>query len=117
MYHLEHSGAPVYLVNTGWTGGEYGKGGQRFSIPTTRAIITGILDGSIAHSTFATLPNFNLEIPTQLNGIASELLDPHLAWENNEAYDAAATKLIAAFQNNFKKYSVAEEIIAAGPTL
>jgi phosphoenolpyruvate carboxykinase (ATP) len=117
IHHLKETGAPVYLVNTGWTGGAYGEGGKRFSIPTTRAVVTAILDGSIQKNKFTVLPHFNVEIPTSLPDVAPELLDPRTTWKNQDDYKAYANKLITAFQANFKKYQVAEEISAAGPRI
>ena len=117
IHHLKETGAPVYLVNTGWTGGAYGEGGKRFSIPTTRAVITAILDGSIQKNKFTILPQFNIEIPTHLHDVDPTLLDPRTTWKNHDDYKAYAIKLITAFQANFKKYNVSAEISTAGPTI
>ena len=56
---MEQHGSTAYLVNTGWIGGPYGIG-KRIDIPSTRAIIDAILDGSIENAEFETLPFFNL---------------------------------------------------------
>jgi hypothetical protein len=65
MKRLQQTGAQVYLVNTGWTGGAYGQG-QRFSIPTTRAIVSAVLSGRLNNAEFTTLPGFNIAIPKQV---------------------------------------------------
>jgi len=93
----------VYLVNTGWTGGSYGVG-KRMSIKNTRACINSILDGSINNSQFEILPIFNLSIPTTLNNVDTNVLNPRNSWENKDAYDATASKLALMYIENFKKY-------------
>jgi phosphoenolpyruvate carboxykinase (ATP) len=108
---------PVYLVNTGWSGGAHEKGGERFSIPTTRAIIEAIVNGNILKSELITLPQFNVQIPTQLEGVETALLDPRTGWDDQADYQNNAEQLIKAFQENFTQYDVADNIKAAGPTL
>ena len=116
MKRLEDSGAKAYLVNTGWTGGAYGKGGKRFSIPVTRSIIDAILAEDILHEPTTRLPGFNLKIPTQLQGVEATLLDPRLAWQDQDAYVAALRELIAKFNANFAQFaSVDLKIRGAGP--
>ncbi|MDM5270676.1 phosphoenolpyruvate carboxykinase (ATP) [Sulfurovum sp. zt1-1] len=101
---IDEHGVNVYLVNTGWTGGPYGKG-KRMSIKDTRACIDGILNGSINDSEFDKLPIFNLSIPKSLNGVAdNKVLNPRDTWENQEEYDAMLNKLAGMFQENFRRY-------------
>ncbi len=114
---LQHSNSPVYLVNTGWFGGAYGSGGNRFSIPTTRAIIDAILSGALGTASYTQLPYFNLRIPTEVAGVSSQLLNPRDGWQDTAAYAAQAKSLILQFQENFKQYDVAADIVAAGPQL
>src|SRR5262249_34969681 len=58
MKRLHQFDAQVYLVNTGWTGGAHGEGGQRFSIPTTRAVVRAIVNGHLRNAEYETLPGF-----------------------------------------------------------
>jgi len=112
---LTESGAQVYLVNTGWTGGGYATGGKRFSIPTTRAVIDGILSGDILKEPTEILPGFNFKVPMQLAGVESKLLNPRHTWSNPDAYDQATANLSAQFKENFAKYTgVSARIILEG---
>lgn len=115
---IEYAQCPVFLVNTGWTGGAYGKGGHRFPIPITRAIIHAILKDQLSQTEFEVLPKFNLAIPIKLNGVESKLLNPRQTWADVKAYDTQAAELIAKFHENFKKFkNISPEIINSGPVL
>ena len=114
---LQNHDTQVYLVNTGWTGGVHGKGGQRFSIPTTRNIVRAIVSGQLKNASYETLPGFNLDIPKEVMGVQSTLLDPRRAWNNLKEYDQNASVLIEQFIENFKRFSVDDSIRKAGPTL
>ncbi|MBD5633214.1 MAG: phosphoenolpyruvate carboxykinase [Candidatus Eremiobacteraeota bacterium] len=92
-----------WLVNTGWTGGAYGVG-KRMSIAHTRAMVNAALDGSLNDATFKTERFFGLSIPTSLNDVPSDVLDPRNAWADTAAYDAQAKKLAGLFFENFKKF-------------
>lgn len=100
---IDEHGVNVYLVNTGWTGGAYGVG-KRMSIKNTRACIDGILNGDILNSEFETLDVFNLQIPTTLKGVDTEVLNPRNTWDNKDEYDLALNKLATMFKENFHRY-------------
>ena len=106
----------MYLVNTGWTGGPHGTG-ERFSIPTTRRIINAIQNGELINCECNKIKGLNLTIPTKIEGIDSKILNPVETWKDQSAYEAAKISLITQFQRNFKKFSVRQEIVQAGPSL
>jgi phosphoenolpyruvate carboxykinase (ATP) len=106
----------VYLVNTGWSGGPYGIG-KRIKIKYSRAMITAALSGKLDSVKYRHDDTFNLDIPTAIDDVPSEVLDPKNTWIDKEAYDASAKKLSQMFVENFKKFeNVSSEIINAGPT-
>lgn len=116
MKKMTETGCEVYLVNTGWTGGGYGTGGERFSIPTTRAIITAIIAGNAAQGPFEVLPHFDLAVPQHLTGVDSQLLDPRKSWADPQAYEASAKRLIDEFTQNFTKFTDVDDAVRlAGP--
>ncbi|MEA3362588.1 MAG: phosphoenolpyruvate carboxykinase (ATP) [Thermodesulfobacteriota bacterium] len=93
----------AYLVNTGWAGGGYGVG-KRMSIKATRACINAILDGSIKNCEFEQTRFFKLNIPKELAGVETQLLNPRNAWPDKDNFDQTANKLAGMFVDNFKKY-------------
>jgi phosphoenolpyruvate carboxykinase (ATP) len=98
-------GATCWLVNTGWTGGAYGTG-SRMPIKATRALLTSALDGSLEEAPFRKDKNFGFDVPTHVkaSAVPDILLDPRRTWDNPEAYDRQAAKLVAMFAANFEQY-------------
>ena len=112
---MEKSGAKAYLVNTGWNGT-----GKRISIRDTRGIIDGILSGAILSAPTKQLPIFNFEIPTELTGVATEILDPRDTYADPSEWEKKAKDLAGRFIKNFEKYTTNEAgkaLVAAGPQL
>jgi phosphoenolpyruvate carboxykinase (ATP) len=109
----------AYLVNTGWIEGPYGVG-RRIDIPSTRAIIDAILDGSLTDVEYEELPVFGLMIPKTVNGVESKILNPRNIWKNPAEWDVAARSLGEKFINNFKNFTDNEEgkrLVTAGPKI
>ncbi len=96
-------GSECWLVNTGWTGGAYGTG-SRMPIKATRALLTAALDGSLREVQFRRDPNFGFDVPVSVPDVADVLLDPRRTWEDADAYDAQAAKLVSMFAENFAQY-------------
>ena len=106
----EHQ-ANVFLVNTGWTGGEYGVG-KRMELKYTRAMVRAALNGELDNVETETNAIFGLEMPTAIEGVPSDLLNPRNVWESGEAYDATAKKLADLFRENFKRFGDVSERFA-----
>jgi phosphoenolpyruvate carboxykinase (ATP) len=96
--------AEAWLINTGWTGGPYGTG-NRIDLPSTRKIINSILDDSILDCEFTTIPVFNFSIPTKIDGVDENILNPVKSWSSVSSWRIAATDLAFKFINNFSKFS------------
>jgi len=111
--------ADAWLVNTGWIGGAYGTG-KRIDLPSTRKIINAILDNSLNDCEFIQIPIFNLSIPSGINGIDSDLLDPCKSWSTAEKWNLAAKDLAMKFINNFNRFTTnpeTAELVKHGPVL
>jgi phosphoenolpyruvate carboxykinase (ATP) len=109
---------PVWLVNTGWTGGPYGTG-ERMNINHTRTMVRAALNGQLDDVPTRTDPIFNVEVPTFVPDVPSEVLDPRSTWQDTAAYDAQAHKLARMFAENFAAFAdgVPASVRAAGPTV
>lgn len=110
---LEHN-VNVFLVNTGWTGGEYGVG-NRMKLSYTRAMVQAALEGELNNVETVADKIFGLNIPLHIAGVPDEVLQPSKTWQDPQAYDKKAKELAAKFRENFKKFTnVSAEIIEKG---
>lgn len=101
---IDHYQAQVFLVNTGWSGGEYGVG-KRMKLEYTRKMVQAALSGSINQEDYVIDPYFGLQIPTEVIGVPSNVLIPKNTWEDQKGYDQKAKELVNKFRENFKKFS------------
>ncbi len=112
---LDEHGARVWLVNTGWTGGQYGEG-SRMPIAATRALLRAALSGELDDASYRTDELFGFEVPVEVPDVDSSLLDPRSTWADPEAYDAKARELADMFKSNFSKFKADDNIVAGGPS-
>ncbi len=115
---MQQTGARVWLVNTGWTGGSYGQG-RRMSLRQTRAIIDAIHAGTLHDAPAREDPVFGFRVPTACPNVPSEVLWPESTWPDQANFLATKHKLAGLFQRNFHKYadSASPDVAAAGPRL
>ena len=112
---MEKSGANAYLVNTGWNGS-----GKRISIKDTRGIIDAILNGDVNKVPTKKIPYFNFEVPTELPGVDTNILDPRDTYADASEWEKKAEDLAQRFVKNFKKYEgndAGKALVSAGPSL
>ena len=112
---MEKSGAKAYLVNTGWNGT-----GKRISIKDTRGIIDAILNGDVNKAPTKTIPYFNFEVPTELPGVDTGILDPRDTYANASEWEEKAKDLAERFIKNFAKYEgneAGKALVSAGPQM
>jgi phosphoenolpyruvate carboxykinase (ATP) len=113
---LRTHGTRCYLINTGWSGGPYGAG-SRIGIAATREMVSAVIGGKLDDAETRQDPFFGLNVPVEVPGVDSALLDPRGTWADGEAYDEQATQLADLFRDNFERFEsqVSEEVRNAGP--
>lgn len=106
----------IWLINTGWSGGEYGVG-SRIKLSYTRAMITAALTGKLDNVDFQEHEIFGLNMPTSCEGVPADILNPKNTWTDKVAYDKKAGALAESFVKNFEKFAAYanDEIMAAAP--
>jgi phosphoenolpyruvate carboxykinase (ATP) len=113
---MKDANVNVWLVNTGWSGGEYGVG-KRMNLKHTRALITAALKGDLDKVAYDSHEVFGVEMPQQCPGVPAEILNPRNTWTDKDAYDNKANFLANAFNTNFEKFRsfANDEILAGAP--
>lgn len=115
---MRETGATVWLVNTGWTGGAYGVG-HRMSLKHTRALITAALNGELDNVEYVTDSVFGLATPQSCPNVPSEILNPKNTWNDKAKYDETAVSLSKKFNANFEKFEkgVTAETLSGAPLI
>jgi len=108
---IARHGATCWLVNTGWSGGRAGDGGDRMKIAYTRAMVRAALDGRLGAAPVREDGRFGLLVPESCPDVPTEVLQPRGAWRDKAAYDSVAGDLCARFEDNFRKF---EPFVDAG---
>lgn len=112
---IEQYQTDVYMVNTGWTGGPYGVG-ERIRLSFTRAMVGAALRGDLKRVEYQKDPLFRIAVPRQCPDVPAAVLDPRSTWEDPAAYDRQARELAARFAENFGRFGVTNNVLAAaGP--
>ena len=86
---IAHNKVNCWLVNTGWSGGSYGKG-KRMSISLTRDIIHAINSGTLANEQTQKHKILGLEVPVSIEM-------PETFWSDQAEYEQVANKLLDIF--------------------
>ncbi|XAR62043.1 Phosphoenolpyruvate carboxykinase (ATP) [Bertholletia excelsa] len=116
---MKKHGATGWLVNTGWSGGR-----QPYQASLYPKIIDAIHSGALLKANYVKTEVFGVEIPTEIEGVPSEILDPVNTWADKKAYKDTLLKLGGLFKKNFEVFAnykigtdnkLTEEILAAGP--
>jgi phosphoenolpyruvate carboxykinase (ATP) len=115
---IAKGGVDCWLVNTGWSGGKYGVG-KRMPIKATRALLNAALDGSLKNAQFRKDPNFGFDVPVEVPGVDTAILDPRATWADKAQYDATAAGLVDLFVDNFAQFAdqVDEGVRQAAPRI
>jgi len=113
---MDENQVNVWLINTGWSGGEYGVG-SRIKLKYTRAMITAALKGELSNVEYKNHTVFGLNMPVSCPNVPNELLFPKNTWANENAYNTKANELAKAFRLNFEQFTdnASEEILDATP--
>jgi phosphoenolpyruvate carboxykinase (ATP) len=114
---LKENGSRCYLINTGWSGGPYGEG-ERIDISATREMVRAVIEGRIDSGKTRADPFFGLNVPDEVPGVPTEILDPRATWSDKDAYDRQAGRLASLFRENFLKFEseVDVDVLQAGPS-
>lgn len=118
MNKLSKKKTHVWLINTGWVGGQYGVG-KRVDISYTRNIINSALDGILNDQPYKKHEIFGLLMPTTCPNLESKCMDPANLWSRHENYSIQAKQLASEFVTNFNQYkgTVDKSIFASGPSI
>jgi len=97
---MEKFNTSVYLINTGWSGGKYGVG-KRIDLSLTRKMVDAALNGSIENVEYIYDERFHVNIPKEVPGVPSEILNPINTWKDADEYNKTAQDLANQFSNAF----------------
>ena len=81
---------------------------------------TRSLNGDILKAPTKKIPYFNIEVPTELPGVDTNILDPRDTYADASEWETKAKDLASRFIKNFSKYEgneAGKALVSAGPQL
>ena len=92
----------IWMVNTGYTGGpeQTQKDGRRVKLEHTKSLVQAALSGYL-DDVEMTQNIFGLEIPTEVPGVPTDILNPQNQWENDDDYLQQVKILRDLFVQNY----------------
>jgi phosphoenolpyruvate carboxykinase (ATP) len=78
-------------------------------------MLRAALAGELDDAEYRTDPVFGIDVPVEVPGVDSRLLDPRSTWRDADAYDRKARELARMFRDNFAKLDADDAIASAGP--
>jgi phosphoenolpyruvate carboxykinase (ATP) len=75
-------------------------------IKATRALLSAALDGTLKDADYRQDSNFGFQVPVTVEGVETSILDPRSTWEDKDAYDQMAARLVDMFITNFEKFEI-----------
>ena len=113
---IEEHNVKVWLINTGWSGGAFGEG-SRISLKYTRRMIEAVHNKELEDIPFHKFGAFKLCVPSHIEGVPKEILEPRNTWNDKDAYDKKEMALVEMYSKNFKKFEAltSENVLAGGP--
>ncbi|MGJ8583938.1 MAG: phosphoenolpyruvate carboxykinase (ATP) [Marinosulfonomonas sp.] len=89
---LSESGANVWLINTGWTGGDH-RTGSRMPIAVTRTLLRAAMAGDFDNANYQRDEIWGLRVPENGPKEAIRYLHPIQTWQNRDAFWSSAREL------------------------
>ena len=88
-------------------------------IKATRTLLQAALSGSLKGADFRTDANFGFEVPVSVEGVDDSILNPRETWDDKDAYDVQAAKLVTMFVENFGSFEahVDGAVLSAAPAV
>lgn len=100
---IDKCNTKVYLINTGWIGGPYGRG-RRIKLAYTREMVNAVINDKFSNVEFYEHPVFKVLIPRTCPNVPQEVLNPRDSWDDKAEYDKKASELLEKFNINFEKF-------------
>ncbi len=102
---IEKYGSNVWLINTGWIGGQFGIG-NRIDLPFTRRMISAAICDEIDKRELSIDPVFGLKIPKEIKGVPVEILNQIDLWKDKNEYQRVAQNLLSQINKNLSEYKM-----------
>jgi phosphoenolpyruvate carboxykinase (ATP) len=105
---VESHNVKCWLVNTGWSGGEYGVG-KRMPIEVSREIVNQIVSGDLANKKFIRHEYTGLSVPTAVGHLIEPYVIPEDSWDDIDRYKIQAKKLMNMWADRLKELESKDE--------